>query len=154
MKKRILAAAIGLAVSTLWADETETIGDYTWTFTTNDVEAVITGVTPQPTGDLILPSALAEKTVTGIGERVFADCYGLTSGPSISWAMPLPSAPTSHDGRRRLLDAGAGRQLAERSHTTIRKRGLGRTSRAGALFRSGGRCRPKAATRSPSSSAR
>ena len=79
MKKRILAAAIGLAVLPLWADETETIGDYTWTFTTNDVEAVITGVSPQPTGDLILPSALAEKTVTGIGDRVFADCYGLTS---------------------------------------------------------------------------
>ena len=37
MKKRILEAAIGLAVSPLWADETETIGDYTWTFTTNDV---------------------------------------------------------------------------------------------------------------------
>ena len=79
MKKLILAVAIGLAVSPLWADDTETIGDYTWTFTTNDVEAVITGVTPQPTGDLIIPSALAEKTVTGIGTGVFADCYDLTS---------------------------------------------------------------------------
>ena len=79
MKKRILAAAIGLAVPTLWADETETIGGYTWTFATNEVEAVITGVTPQPTGDLAIPSALAEKTVAGIGESVFADCYGLTS---------------------------------------------------------------------------
>lgn len=40
---------------------------------------MITGVSPQPTGDLTIPSALAEKTVAGIGERVFADCYGLTS---------------------------------------------------------------------------
>ena len=79
MKKRILAAAIGLAVPTLWADETQTVDGYTWTFATNDVEAVITGVTPQPTGDLAIPSALAEKTVAGIGEGVFADCYGLTS---------------------------------------------------------------------------
>ena len=79
MNKLIFVAAIGLALLPLWADDTETIGDYTWTFTTNDVEAVITGVTPQPTGDLILPSVLAEKTVTGIGESVFADCYGLTS---------------------------------------------------------------------------
>ena len=79
MKRTLLFAMIGLAVSPLWADETETIGGYTWTFTTNDVESVITGVTPQPTGDLTIPSAFAEKTVTGIGERVFADCYGLTS---------------------------------------------------------------------------
>ena len=79
MKKLILAVAIGLALSSLWAEETETIGDYTWTFTTNDVEAVITGVTPQPTGDLTTPSKLNHKTVTGIGERVFSDCYGLTS---------------------------------------------------------------------------
>jgi len=79
MKKLILAVALGIVLSPLWADDTETIGDYTWTFTTNEVEAVITGVTPQPTGDLSIPSALAEKTVTGIGERVFADCYDLTS---------------------------------------------------------------------------
>ena len=78
MKKLGFAVAIGIAVSPLWADDTETIGDYTWTFTTNEVEAVITGVTPQPTGDLTIPSALAEKTVTGIGASAFWDCKKLS----------------------------------------------------------------------------
>lgn len=78
MKKKLFSIIVA-ALSPIWAEETETIDGYTWTFTTNDVEAVITGVTPQPTGDLTIPSALAEKTVAGIGTGVFADCYDLTS---------------------------------------------------------------------------
>ena len=62
-----------------WGEATETTSGYTWTFITNHSEAVITGVTPNPTGDLTTPSKLGYKTVSGIGERVFSDCYGLTS---------------------------------------------------------------------------
>ena len=74
----MIAAAIAAAM-TLMAD-TETVGGYTWKYQINGNTAEIkSGISPNPTGALTIPSALGGKPVTSIGEWAFNDCGRLTS---------------------------------------------------------------------------
>ena len=89
-----LAAAFGA-----WAD-TETVGDYTWTYQINGDTAEICGtyddefyeyepcVSPSPADAVEIPSKLGGKPVTRIGEHAFYGCWCLTS-------VTIPDSVTS-----------------------------------------------------------
>ena len=78
MKKLLatIAAAAGMAAP-LMAEDVE-IDGRTWTFTTNDVESVITGVSDKG-GDVVIPSTLAGKPVTRMADSLFTWASGMTS---------------------------------------------------------------------------
>ena len=78
----ILAVAFCVAFGA-WA-ETETVGDYTWTYRINDDTAEIfnddsAAISPKPHGVVTIPSVLGGKPVTSIGSSAFSGCSGLTS---------------------------------------------------------------------------
>ena len=93
-----LLAAVAAALGA-WAD-TETVGDYTWTYRINGDTAEIYGtydygtysyipaISPSPTGAVTIPSTLGGKPVTNIGSFAFWGCSGLTS-------VTIPSSVTS-----------------------------------------------------------
>ena len=66
------------------------VDGYTWSYTVKNGEAIIESgerkgarrdcaVSPQPVGHVTIPSMLGGVSVTGIGERAFSGCRGLTS---------------------------------------------------------------------------
>ena len=79
MSKRftVLLAAASIAALTLRADE-EAVGGYTWTYGVSGNTAEITAVSPTPTNDVAIPSALGGVPVTGIGTRALYGSRGLT----------------------------------------------------------------------------
>ena len=79
MSKRftVLLAAASIAALTLRADE-EAVGGYTWTYGVSGNAAEITAVSPTPTNDVAIPSALGGLPVTGIGTRALYGSRGLT----------------------------------------------------------------------------
>ena len=94
MKKLITIASAVVAVAFgAWAD-TETVGDYTWTYQINgDTVEIYKGswdaaISPKPTGAVTIPSTLGGKPVTSIGNYAFSYCIGLTS-------VTIPDSVTS-----------------------------------------------------------
>ena len=88
MKKRIaifLVAAVAVA-SVAWAD-TETVGDYTWTYWNYGSGAEVAGVEPA-TGTVTIPSTLGGSPVTKVGNSAF-------SGRSSLTGVSIPSSVTS-----------------------------------------------------------
>ena len=79
MSKRFTAllAAASIAALTLRADE-EAVGGYTWTYGVSGNAAEITAVSPAPTNNVSIPSALGGVPVTGIGIRALYGSRGLT----------------------------------------------------------------------------
>ena len=79
MSKRftVLLAAASIAALTLRADE-EAVGGYTWTYGVSGNTAEITAVSPAPTNNVSIPSALGGVPVTGIGTRALYGSRGLT----------------------------------------------------------------------------
>ena len=96
MKKLIMMLAVAFAAAMPlmayeWYDEST---GYTWTYRINGETAEIYGTTvvysaysytykpcisPNPTGDVSIPSTLGGKPLTSIGEYAFYNCSELTS---------------------------------------------------------------------------
>ena len=77
-----LVAMVATAMS-LMAD-TETVGDYTWTYRINGDTAEIYNngyatISPEPTGEVTIPSTLGGKPVTSVGRYAFYFCSQRTS---------------------------------------------------------------------------
>ena len=77
-----------------WCDFTlylgrETIGNYTWTYSIDNRQATVTGVSPE-SGNVSIPSSLGGCNVTVIGNGAFDDCTGLTS-------VTIPNSVTTID---------------------------------------------------------
>ena len=84
MKKLIMMLAVAFAAAMPLMAETETVGDYTWTYQINGDTAEIynygsCAIAPNPSGAVTIPSTLGGKPVTRIGEGAFYYCSGLTS---------------------------------------------------------------------------
>jgi len=80
----LMMCGIVLAALSLTA-ETETVGDYTWTYHINGDTAEIynsdynAAISPKPNGAVTIPSTLGGKPVTSIGSSAFRNCSSLTS---------------------------------------------------------------------------
>ena len=84
LKRMMMVAVMAFATTLSLMADTETIGGYTWTYRiSGDTSEIYNGgnvaVSPNPTGTLVIPSSLGGKPVTGIGEKAFYNCSGLTS---------------------------------------------------------------------------
>ena len=93
---RVLALAVAaLAAFGAWA-ETETVGEYTWTYRINgdtaeiygDYYSAATAISPKPIGAVTIPATLGGYLVTSIGQYAFYLCNGLTS-------VTIPDSVTS-----------------------------------------------------------
>ena len=71
----ILALAIAphLAAADSWTDA----NGFTWSYSVNNGDATITGVSSAE-GDITIPASIGNNRVTCIGNRAFEDCSGLT----------------------------------------------------------------------------
>ena len=84
MKKMLMALMAAAVAFGTWAD-TETVGDYTWTYRINGGAAEIykgynsAAISPSPTDAVTIPSTLGGKPVTSIGAYAFYYCDNLTS---------------------------------------------------------------------------
>ena len=81
MKKILMPLAAVAVAFGAWAD-TETVGDYTWTYQINGDTAEIynngsKAISPEPTGTVTIPSTLGGKPVTSIGSSAFSGCSHL-----------------------------------------------------------------------------
>ena len=89
----LMMCGIVLAALSLTA-ETETVGDYTWTYHINGDTAEIckgyysAAISPLPTGAVSIPHALGGKPVTIIGDCAFYNCSDLMS-------VTIPESVTS-----------------------------------------------------------
>ena len=88
-KLMILFAAVAAAFGTL--AETETIGDYTWTYWNYGSGAEVAGVEPAM-GTVTIPSTLGGSPVTKVGNSAF-------SGRSSLTGVSIPSSVTSIEAR-------------------------------------------------------
>ena len=79
------AAAFLLPTVGLAANQTEQVGDYTWTYSVKDGGATVVGVEPSPVGAVSIPSSLGGYAVTVIGANAFKGKGSLT-------AVTLPSS--------------------------------------------------------------
>ena len=91
MKKIVTAMGVAIAASLSIVADTETVGEYTWTYRIDGEGAVIHGVydessysylpaaSPRPQGEVAIPSTLGDKPVIRIGENAFDYCRDLTS---------------------------------------------------------------------------
>ena len=82
MKALVAVAAVAIAGAAL--AETETVGGYTWTYRVVDGAAEIynddaRAVTPEPTGDVVIPTTLGGKTVTRLGNYALVNCQNIRS---------------------------------------------------------------------------
>jgi len=93
MHKFILLAMLALTTLFDACGATETIGSYAWTCQIVGDRAIICKnsvsciVSPEPTGDLTIPSTLGGFAVTSIGDSAFEGCIGLKS-------VTIPSSVT------------------------------------------------------------
>ena len=80
----VTAAIVGNTTFTAQWEEEEA-SPYTWSYLDNgDGTITITDVTPSPVGDLTIPSTIAGKSVTGIGDSVFRGCNGYYDHDSLT----------------------------------------------------------------------
>ena len=84
MKVRLASIIVAIAACVVHAD-TETVGDYTWTYEiyyeSTGAIAAITGkvaISPKPTGAVTIPSTLGGYPVTIIDNEAFFGCSGMT----------------------------------------------------------------------------
>ena len=74
--KRLIALIAMAFVATVWAD-TATVGGYTWTYYIENNKVGIYKVSPEPSGEMVIPSSLGGKPVAYIWGG-FRDCKSLT----------------------------------------------------------------------------
>ena len=91
--KKLEFAAIAILISVFAHADTETVGDYTWTYRIVDGKAEIynngdVAVSPNPTGAMMIPSTLAGMPVASIGDWAFCGCVDLTG-------VTIPNAVTN-----------------------------------------------------------
>ena len=94
MTKKLMTMVVAVAAAfCAWA-ETETVGNYTWTYriggdnTVSIYNGYSAAISPTPTGAVTIPSTLGGKPVTSIGPYAFDYCSGLTS-------VTIPDSVTS-----------------------------------------------------------
>ena len=76
--KKILCLTLAAMAAVVCQAATETIGDYTWSYSVNNGEAKVTRVSPAE-WSITIPSILGGFPVTSIGNSAFHNCSGLTS---------------------------------------------------------------------------
>ena len=88
MKKLMMVLVMAFAAAMPLMAETETVGDYTWSYRINRDGAAIeqydgdwykTAISPAPIDAVTIPSMLGGKPVTSIGASALSGCSGLTS---------------------------------------------------------------------------
>ena len=90
MKAKLTKLAVLAAVAAVLGASaaTETVGGYTWTYRIVGDAVEIAAVSPEPTGDVVIPPTLGDFTVAGIRGWAFEDCTKLTG-------VTLPNSVTT-----------------------------------------------------------